>query len=139
MSDLIIAIGSKNPAKISAVEAVVSKAFASVQLTPVAVPSGVAEQPLSAAETEQGAWQRARAALAAVPGARFGIGLEGGVQFTTDGCHAINCCAVASEDGLMHVAWGVRFRLPPPICQRLCSGEELGTVMDELRRHPRQC
>lgn len=137
---LIVAVGSTNPTKVKAVEAIVSRAFPHARVEPAAVPSGVSEQPLSAGETERGARERAWAALAAVPGARFGIGLEGGVHFparhddddATARCDVINCCAVAADDGSVHVAWGVRFPLPPTVGERLRRGEELGPVMDEL-------
>lgn len=130
----VVAIGSTNPAKVKAVEAVLSRAFPQARVEPVSVPSGVSDQPLSAEETARGARTRARAALAAIPGARFGIGLEGGVDFPKEGdsCDVVNCCAVASADGSVYIAWGVRFPLPPAVGKRLRSGEELGPIMDEL-------
>lgn len=140
-STFVVAVGSTNPTKVKAVETIVSRAFPHARVQPVVVASGVSEQPLSADETERGARARARAALAAVPGARFGIGLEGGVHFAAGAeddaavaaaCDVINCCAVAADDGSVHVAWGVRFPLPPAVGRRLRRGEELGPVMDEL-------
>lgn len=130
----IVAVGSTNPTKVKAVEAVMAKAFPMARVQAVAVPSDVSEQPLSAAETERGARSRALAALAAVPGARFGMGLEGGVHFSDapPRCDVVNCCAVATADGTVHTAWGVRFPLPAAVGRRLLAGEELGPVMDEL-------
>lgn len=129
----IVAVGSTNPAKVKAVEAVVARLFPHARVEPVAVASGVADQPLSAAETKLGARTRARAALAATPGARFGVGLEGGVHCKADdACDVVNCCAVTAHDGAIHVAWGVRFPLPPSVARRLRFGEELGVIMDEL-------
>lgn len=134
----IVAVGSTNPAKVKAVAAVVGRLFPQARVEPVAVASGVADQPLSAAETELGARTRARAALAAVPGARFGIGLEGGVHFHADreACDVVNCCAIAAHDDQISVAWGVRFPLPPAVGRRLRAGEALGPVMDELSGIP---
>ncbi len=165
VSGMVVAVGSTNPAKVKAVEAVVARSFPDARVRPVAVASGVSEQPLSADETERGARTRALSALAAVPEARFGIGLEGGVHFRRGGrsrravpgrgsaggrtapdhlsgaadpatCDVVNCCAVAAADGSIHTAWGVRFPLPPAVGRRLRNGEELGSVMDELSGVP---
>lgn len=130
---LIVAVGSTNPAKTGAVTAIFAQAFPTARVVPVEVPSGVREQPLGAAETRRGAEQRARGALAAVAGARFGIGLEGGVE--PESGDLINCCAVAGPDRLTH-AWGVRFALPPAVAAAVRAGAELGPVMDELSGIP---
>ena len=130
--ETVIAVGSTNPAKVGAVEAVARRAFAKARVVPVAVESGVAAQPMSARETAAGARNRAAAALAAVPGAALGIGLEGGLEPTPGGGDLVNCCAVAAADGRVSIAWGVRFPLPPAVVQRLLGGEELGCVIDEV-------
>lgn len=46
----------------------------------MAVPSGVAEQPLSDEETRRGARQRVLAARLVVPEADYWVGLEGGLE-----------------------------------------------------------
>ena len=125
----VIAIGSTNPAKTTSVRELCEQAFPGCTLIPVDVPSGVRAQPLGTEETALGANNRARAALGAVPGARLGLGLEGGVD--PDGS-LINCVAVVAEDGRRNVTWGVRFQLPPAIVERVLRGEELGPVMDEV-------
>ncbi|MFY0569346.1 inosine/xanthosine triphosphatase [Archangium lansingense] len=124
-----IAVGSTNPAKTSAVRAVCERAFPGCTVAAVNVPSGVPEQPIGPAQTSTGAQNRARAALAAVPGARMGMGLEGGVD--PDGS-LINCVAVVEAGGRENLTWGVRFPLPPSVVARVLRGEELGPVMDEV-------
>ncbi|HSP82003.1 MAG TPA: inosine/xanthosine triphosphatase [Myxococcaceae bacterium] len=126
---IIIAAGSKNPAKSTAVRVVSEKAFPNSEVVAVEAPSGVPAQPIGEEQTALGARNRARAALAAVPGARLGVGLEGGVD--RDG-HLINCVAVVEAGGRENQAWGVRFPLPPSIVERVLRGEELGPVMDEV-------
>ena len=126
---LIIAVGSTNPAKTTAVKAICERAFPGCTVAAVEVPSGVPEQPIGPGETSTGARNRARAALAAVPGARMGMGLEGGVD--PDGS-LINCVAVVEAEGRENITWGVRFLLPPAVVARVLRGEELGRVMDEL-------
>lgn len=124
---MIIAVGSTNPAKTSAVRAVCGRAFPGCTVNERETESGVRAQPLGEAETAQGA--RARAALALASGAALGIGLEGGVD--ADGC-LINAVAVLGADGRASLAWGVRFRLPPAVVEKVLGGEELGPVMDAL-------
>ncbi|MGZ3460505.1 MAG: inosine/xanthosine triphosphatase [Archangium sp.] len=126
---ILIAVGSTNPAKTSAVKAVCERAFPGCTVVAVDAPSGVPEQPIGAKETSTGARNRARAALEAVEGARMGMGLEGGVD--SDGS-LINCVAVVEAGGRENLAWGVRFPLPPAVVARVLEGEELGPVMDQV-------
>jgi len=126
---LTVAVGSTNPAKTQAVRAIYERAFPGCMISAVEVPSGVPLQPLGPEQTRDGARNRARAALAAVPGARMGVGLEGGVD--QDGC-LINCVAVVDTSGRENLIWGVRFPLPPAAVTRVLRGEELGPVMDDV-------
>ena len=125
----IIAIGSTNPAKTTAARTICERAFPGCTVAGVEVPSGVPEQPIGPQETSTGARNRALAALAAVPGARMGMGLEGGVD--PDGS-LINCVAVVEAGGRENLTWGVRFPLPPAVVARVLRGEELGPVMDQV-------
>jgi len=127
-----IAVGSMNPAKTSAVKAMCERAFPGCTVIGVEVPSGVPEQPIGEEQTSTGARNRARAALAAVEGARMGVGLEGGVD--PDG-NLISCVAVVEARGRENLTWGVRFPLPPAVVARVLNGEELGPVVDEITGH----
>lgn len=124
-----IAVGSTNPAKTTAAKTICERAFPGCTVTGVDVPSGVPEQPIGPSQTSTGARNRARAALAAVPGARLGMGLEGGVD--AEG-NLINCVAVVEAGGRENLTWGVRFPLPPAVVNRVLKGEELSRVMDEV-------
>ena len=128
---MVIAVGSTNPAKTSAVRAVCERAFPGCTVVAREAPSGVREQPLGAEETARGARARAVAALSTALSthAALGIGLEGGVD--EQGC-LINAVAVVGADGRANLAWGVRFPLPPGVARRVLAGEELGPVMDAL-------
>lgn len=72
-----IIVGSKNAAKIAAVQQGVGVYWPDATVTGEDVPSGVSNQPLGHEETLTGALNRARAAKAL--GADLGVGLEGGV------------------------------------------------------------
>ncbi|WP_425146819.1 inosine/xanthosine triphosphatase [Deinococcus sp.] len=137
MIPLIVAAGTLNPAKLRPVQQVFQQLWPGAQVQGVAVPSGVAEQPIGAEETMLGAVQRARAALKAVPGASYGAGLEGGVRFDDTGSEQGGGCwlfgVVAVTDGTrLEVGRSAELRLPPEVERRLRAGEELGPIMDEL-------
>ncbi|ADD06358.1 putative non-canonical purine NTP phosphatase [Natrialba magadii ATCC 43099] len=143
-----IAVGSTNPVKVDAVERTLeSHALLEPTVTPVAVDSGVPEQPWSVAETSTGARNRARRAYEAGAFDRtdegateevtvapdYAVGLEGGVaRFDgVDGLSLIMWAAVTDGDRL-EVGSGPSLRLPDEVACRLENGEELGPVMDDV-------
>ena len=133
LNTLLVAIGTKNKAKTAAVEEVLKQYFENIDFVHISVPSGVAEQPFSDAETRQGAINRA-VNTREETGADLSFGLEGGV-YELDG--AIYCCnwgAVAIKDGPVISSSGASFILPEEIAQQLQEGKELGPVMDTFTR-----
>lgn len=74
-----IIVASKNPVKIDAVKDGL-KAFLkeSFEITGVSVPSGVSDQPMSDAETLEGAESRVKNARQLFPGFDYYVGIEGG-------------------------------------------------------------
>lgn len=130
-TNMKIIIGSKNPAKISAVK----NAFReeSNEFISIDIASGVSEQPFSDEETINGAKNRAINALKNGSG-DIGIGLEGGVQETSHGLILCNWGALASNEFEPFIAGGARILLPEEISSRLRAGEELGPVMDDYAK-----
>jgi inosine/xanthosine triphosphatase len=126
-----IMIGSKNTAKVMAVK----NAFReeSHEFISINSPSGVSEQPFSDEETILGAKNRALHALQNGNG-DIGIGLEGGVQETSNGLLLCNWGALAITGMEPIIAGGARLLLPEEIACRLRAGEELGPVMDEYAK-----
>ncbi|MEH7117754.1 DUF84 family protein [Neobacillus vireti] len=126
-----IVIGSKNPAKITAVQT----SFSNLdhEFISLDIPSGVNAQPFSDEETIRGAINRAVGALKEGNG-EIGIGLEGGVQETSQGLLLCNWGALATKDQEPFIAGGARFLLPEEIAVRLRAGEELGPVMDDYAK-----
>ncbi|KAB2338874.1 DUF84 family protein [Cytobacillus depressus] len=124
-----IIIGSKNPAKVLAVQSVFNND--QIEFISVNVPSGVSNQPFSDEETIKGAINRAYSALEVGDG-DIGIGLEGGVQETTHGLFLCNWGALAEKGKPPIIAGGARIPLPKEIAGRLLSGEELGPVMEKF-------
>ncbi|OZM56089.1 inosine/xanthosine triphosphatase [Lottiidibacillus patelloidae] len=126
-----IVVGSLNPAKINAVkQALINE---NVEVDGINVPSDVADQPIGDEETKQGAINRALATVKASE-ADIGIGLEGGVVDTNEGMLVNNWGALATADGDVFVASGMRIYLQEEIAQGVRSGKELGVVMAEFTK-----
>ncbi len=141
MSDVILpwlrhaVVGSTNHVKIAAATAILVRLSPQVQVTGLAVPSGVPDQPFGDAETQAGARQRARAALEANPAAQLGIGLEGGVVELPGG--ELRTCAwavVVDRAGREGLGGSLSMPLPLRVAERLRAGEELGHAMDAEAR-----
>jgi inosine/xanthosine triphosphatase len=121
-----VAVGSLNPAKINAVKQALIQE--EVEVLGINVPSDVAAQPFGDEETKNGAINRARATVKE-SGAHLGFGLEGGVVDTVDGMLLNNWGALATSDGKVYVASGMRIFLPEEVAQGVREGKELGEVM----------
>jgi inosine/xanthosine triphosphatase len=126
-----IIIGSKNPAKITAVKN--SFQLIEAEFVSLDIPSSVNEQPFSDEETIQGAINRAIGALKQGKG-DIGIGLEGGVQETGYGLLICNWGALITNGMDPIIAGGARFLLPLEVETRLRAGEELGPVMNDFAK-----
>ena len=126
----VVAVGSLNPVKVGAVRAVMVPLAPGVTVTGVLVPSEVPSQPWGDEETIRGARARAFGALAKLPDAELGVGLEGGV---VDGEGGLRTCAwavVASRDGKHGVGGSLAVPLPPAVAALVHGGLELGEAMD---------
>lgn len=138
-----VAVGSLNPVKRAATERVVPE----WSVEPVAVDSGVAEQPTGHDETVRGAQTRARNAFAAIESADFGVGIEGGVAtfdgsaLTDDGGSrrvaalsdpSLVMWAAVTDGDRMTWAAGPALPLPDAVAARIDDGEELGPVLDDV-------
>ncbi len=128
---ITIAVGSTNPIKLTAVKAILNRAFPDARFNSLIVPSGVPEQPWGDEQTRLGAFNRARNALLET-GASFGVGLEGGVVETSVGLMTCAWCAMVDEGGQVGYGGGVHMLLPPVIAEVLRQRGELGPAMDDL-------
>ncbi|MDZ7867887.1 MAG: inosine/xanthosine triphosphatase [Rheinheimera sp.] len=135
MSDQIaswqIAVASTNPAKINAVRDAFALAFPDVpcHVSGYKTASGVAAQPMSAAETRLGADNRLRHLqhqLQQQP-ADFYVAIEAGLD---DG---MTFAWMRITDGKREgSARSASLQLPAAVVQQLDNGDELGDVMDTL-------
>ena len=128
-----LVVASTNPVKIEAARRGFEALFPGVlrQCEGIGIPSGVADQPFSEAETLQGAQNRAAGAQAARPAADYWIGIEGGVAPLEGGLGAFAWIVVRSrtQQGQARTA---TFMLPPPVAALLAEGLELGEADDRI-------
>lgn len=140
MKSMIIAVGTKNKAKLKAVENVIHRTLTDeVEVHGFDVASRVSNQPFSEEETRQGAINRALAARE-TSGSDLGFGLEGGVKWIGAELYLCNWAALATEKDVFTAA-GAQIPLPKEIATALLQGEELGPIMDrytqtkDIRQH----
>lgn len=128
---MTIAVGSTNPVKVAAARA----AFAAVwpnephTVTGVAVPSGVAAQPMGDEEAIRGARTRARNALAQGV-ADFGVGFESGLQEVSGTYFTCGWAVVLGRDGREGIGSSLRVAIPPRMLAMIREGMELGDAED---------
>ncbi|MFZ0548164.1 MAG: inosine/xanthosine triphosphatase [Candidatus Promineifilaceae bacterium] len=126
-----VAVGSRNPVKIAAVQATFEKIWPDVAVVAAAVPSGVSNMPMRDADCLTGARNRAGAARERLD-ADFGVGLEGGVHPDPTGLLLVGWVVVVDRNGREGVGGTARLPLPEAIAEQVRNGRELGPLMDEL-------
>jgi inosine/xanthosine triphosphatase len=96
----------------------------------LSVPSGVSDQPMSDAETLQGAVNRADNARIAQPDADFWVGMEGGLELTTDGKFLGFAWIVVKGRECAGQSRTATFTLPDEVARLIRQGYELGHADD---------
>jgi len=127
-----IAVGSKNPVKIKAVQNILEKIYGKVNVIGVNVDSQVSPQPFGKKETINGAINRAKNAY--TDDVDFGIGIESGlmeIPNSITGFIDLQWCAVFDGEKItLGVSSG--FEYPPTVIKEVLNGKEVGDVMDKV-------
>ncbi len=126
-----IAVGSENPVKIAAAQAVVERIWPAAVIQGVAVPNRVGEMPMNDDACITGARVRAQAARVLLD-ADLGLGLEGGVHSINNQLFLTGWVAVVDRAGKESIGSAARVLLPPAVAAAVRAGNELGPVMDVL-------
>jgi inosine/xanthosine triphosphatase len=131
-----IIVASKNPVKITAAlegfqRMIPGNTYATRGIT---VPSGVPDQPLTDAETLQGAVNRARNAQEQEPQADYWIGIEGGVEDTHDQAagtlQSFAWVVIIDRTGKTGKARTAAYYQPEEVAKLVRGGMELGHADD---------
>jgi len=126
-----IAVGSKNPIKLGAVQSMFEKVWKDSECVPCSVSSKVSDQPHGDDEARKGALNRARVAREQ-ENADFGVGLEGYVVDSPHGMFLCGWVAVMNKEGKQGFGSAGHILLPERIASRVRRGEEVGPVMDDV-------
>lgn len=136
-----IAIGSRNPVKAQAILAAFERMFPQQPFVAegVSASSGVADQPMSDAETLTGARNRMRATQQCAPHADYWVGIEGGIEDRAEGMAAFAWITVLSAANYGQ-ARTATFPLPDAVAALIRDGVELGEANDRVfaRRNSKQ-
>jgi len=124
-----IAIGTKNKAKVKAVQAICDSLMKNVEYKMLDVPSHVSAQPIGDEETLQGAMNRATQACND-ENIDLSFGLEGGVKEFCGQLYICNWGVLQTSAGKQYIAGGAQIPLPEEVASAIRKGEELGPVMD---------
>ena len=129
-----ITVASLNPVKLRAAQSAFQQIFSrqSFDVSGVAVPSGVPDQPLSLAETMQGARNRAENARAAQPDSDYWVGIEGGIEDTPLGMSCFARVHIISREGRVGLGQTAVFYLPREVAELVRAGLELGHADDRV-------
>lgn len=132
-----ILVGSKNPTKVDAVKTVFQKFYSGVEVIGISVDSGVKDQPLTD-ETMSGAKNRSEELQKINKtenlDADFFIGIEGGIINFNGASFNSNIAYILHKSGKSSVGISPSFQLPKAFLTRLEDGEELGKIIDEIKR-----
>lgn len=126
-----VGVGSNNPVKIKATEAVF-KALLDKNTTVkgVSVSSGVSDQPMSIEACYQGALQRAENVLKKGK-FDYAVGIEGGVNQFSFGWVTQGVIVILNKEGKQGVGMSAALPLDEEIIKKLKKGEELGDLIEE--------
>ena len=132
-SNLVI-VGSTNPVKINATRQAFNQVWSQEKwsVTGIETNSGVSAQPMNDLESISGATNRAQNILKSNPTAKFGVGIEGGLQPIGDQWFDCGWIVIIDQEGVKGIGSTARIITPPKMMQRIHQGIELGHVVDEF-------
>lgn len=127
-----VIVGSQNPVKVQAAEVTFRQFYpkANIECYGVKAPSGVADQPMTEAETLLGAENRVHYCQQQHQ-ADYYVAMEGGVDKFDYGAATFAYVVIADRQN-KSIGRGANLPLPESVYNALESGQELGDVMDQL-------
>lgn len=127
-----IVVASKNPVKIQASKKAFEAVFKTeVELITLDVASGVSEQPKTDKESLQGALNRAKAAREQIKDADYYIGLEAGIEDSSEGMMSFSWQVILSQEKISKIKTQTIF-LPESLADLIRQGYELGHAIDKV-------
>jgi len=134
---MIVAIGSKNPVKIKAVERVFKRFYENIVIKSVSIDTGLPRQPIGLEIVAKGAYIRSISALKKISGSSYGVGIEAGLiryPYSSSNYLNIQLCIITDNEGYSTIGSSAGFELPKNIVDKLINnrGVELEDLMEEV-------
>jgi len=136
---LIIAIGSRNPAKIKGIERAFKEVFrdSNIIFKAIKVETSIPSQPIGLKITLRGAIERALFALREIPDASYGVGVEAGlveVPYTITGFMDLEVCAIIDQEERVTLGFSSAFEFPPLAVRSVLEGKvgEIEEIMERI-------
>ncbi len=129
-----IIVASQNPVKVNSTLEAFQRVFPddTFDVSGVAVPSDVSDQPMTHRETMQGAFNRATHARKAQPDADYWVGIEGGIEDTDMGMQCFAWVIILSTVDKVGRGQTAIFYLPLEVATLVRQGVELGHADDQV-------
>jgi len=115
---MIVAVGTKNPAKVQGIKLAFTKYFPEVELRPVDSSSVAKAQPRGLEEMAAGAAARAKYSLSKA-GGDFGVGVEAGIFTIGDVYFDNQVAAIADGSGRVSLGHSAGYSLPRGAMEKL--------------------
>ena len=133
----LVAVGTQNPVKTSAVEHILQRLFKEeFNVIQVDVDTGIPKQPIGLRQIIRGAVTRARQAISTTKNAELGIGVEAGLvktPYTITGYVDMQFAAIIDARGNLTIGCGSGFEYPPAVVSEVLNKrKEVGDVMESL-------
>lgn len=129
-----IIVASQNPVKVNSTLDAFQRVFPddTFDVSGVAVPSDVSDQPMTHDETMQGAFNRATHARNVQPDADYWVGIEGGIEDTDMGMQCFAWVIILSKADKVGRGQTAIFYLPLEVAKLVREGVELGHADDQV-------
>jgi inosine/xanthosine triphosphatase len=129
---VIVAVGTKNPAKVNGIRDAFSKYFQDLELRPVDSSSVAKAQPKGLEEMTAGATARAKFALSRA-GGDFGVGVEAGIFNIGEIYFDNQVAAIVDRSGKVSLGHSAGYMLPREAMEKLFrDGRELERWAEEV-------
>ncbi|ABW00974.1 inosine/xanthosine triphosphatase [Caldivirga maquilingensis] len=128
-----VALASRNPSKVKAVEEALRILNINGTVEAVDPPPGIPPEPMGLEATVNGAVVRARHALSSIKDSTYGIGIEAGVLMLSafNVNFDVTVAAVIDRKGLITLGLSPAFMIPPAFMRELMTGKELNDVVEK--------
>lgn len=131
LGEIIVAVGSRNPTKITAIRSVINRIFPNAEVVAVEVDSKISATPFSDEESIKGATNKAKEALKKV-NSGLAVGLEGGLKNIGSRHFFTSWAVVVDSQGKVGVGAGGEVPVPDKLVTKIKKGQNLGKIVDRL-------